>query len=213
MKIREEKNGNFWIFCTGMMLWYFMSGIEYGIILANINDYLLKGFGSSCSFLWERTLDNLSDICSIQAQNKWFKVSLWTENGPKLASKAFVYHQNRSFVVEFHFQKFRARNSLFLHEFEPKESRRATKVNWICIYIFRFFWAYIITNLRVNKNHRPVKSHSDGFINYLKYKINLYASKTSFWLFFRNFNFNFTRFFFEIFDEKFEFLTEFQFIY
>jgi len=113
-----------------------------------------------------------------------------------LASKAFVYHQNRSFVVEFHFQKFRARNSLFLHEFEPKESRRATKVNWICIYIFRFFWAYIITNLRVNKNHRPVKSHSDGFINYLKYKINLYASKTSFWLFFRNFNFNFTRFFF-----------------
>jgi len=42
MKIREEKNGNFWIFCTGMMLWYFMSGIEYGIILANINDYLLK---------------------------------------------------------------------------------------------------------------------------------------------------------------------------
>ena len=46
MKIREEKNGNFWIFCIGMMLWYFMSGIEYGIILANINDYLLKGFGS-----------------------------------------------------------------------------------------------------------------------------------------------------------------------
>ena len=31
---------------------------------------------------------------------------------------------------------------------------------------------------------RPVKSHSDGFINYLKYQINLYASKTSFWLFF-----------------------------
>ena len=52
MKIREEKNGNFWVFCTGMMLWYFMSGIEYGIILANINDYLLKGFGSNrpCSF-------------------------------------------------------------------------------------------------------------------------------------------------------------------
>ena len=47
MKIREEKNGNFWVFCTGMMLWYFMSGIEYGIILANINDYLLKGFGSN----------------------------------------------------------------------------------------------------------------------------------------------------------------------
>lgn len=45
MKIREEKNGNFWVFCIGMMLWYFMSGIEYGIILANINDYLLKGFG------------------------------------------------------------------------------------------------------------------------------------------------------------------------
>ena len=49
-------------------------------------------------------------------------------------------------------KKFRARNCLFLHEFEPKESRRATKVNWICIYIFCLFWAYIITNLRVNKS-------------------------------------------------------------
>lgn len=103
-----------------------------------------------CSFLWERTLDNLFDICSIQAPNKWFKVSLST----KLVQIGLesIYHQNRSFVVEFQFQKFRARNSLFLHEFEPKESRRATKVNWICIYIFRFFWAYIITNLRVNKS-------------------------------------------------------------
>ena len=51
MKIREEKNGNFWIFCIGMMLWYFMSGIEYGIILANINDYLLKGFGSKNRYI------------------------------------------------------------------------------------------------------------------------------------------------------------------
>ena len=94
-------------------------------------------------------------------------------------------------------ESFRARNSLFLHEFEPKESRRATKVNWICIYIFRFFGAYIITNLRVNMNHffRPVKSHSDGFINYLKYQINLYASKTSFWLFFWNFNWDFNAIF------------------
>ena len=101
MKIREEKNGNFWVFCTGMMLWYFMSGIEYGIILANINDYLLKGFGSNVRvrFLWERTLDNYSDICSIQAPNKWSKVSLLTKNGPKLALEH--YHQNRSFVVEF----------------------------------------------------------------------------------------------------------------
>ena len=212
MKIREEKNGNFWIFCTGMMLWYFMSGIEYGIILANINDYLLKGFGSKY-------------ILQFNVRARFYGNELWITslifvrvkprtNGSKLASwlkaiqnwprKPFVYHQNLFCFVE-NFQKFRARNSLFLHEFEPKESRRATKVNWICIYIFRFFWAHIITNLRVNM-HWPMKSHSDGFINYLKYKINLYASKTSFWLFFWNFNFNFTRFF-EIF--KFEFLTEF----
>ena len=38
----ENEDGNFAIFCAGMMLWYFMSGVEYGITLANLNDLLLR---------------------------------------------------------------------------------------------------------------------------------------------------------------------------
>ena len=56
MRLKEPENGNFKVFCGGMLLWYFMSGVEYGwvkiynfkkfiviprITLANINDYLL----------------------------------------------------------------------------------------------------------------------------------------------------------------------------
>ena len=35
------KKGNFKFFCGGMMLWYLMSGIEYGITLGNIYIYYI----------------------------------------------------------------------------------------------------------------------------------------------------------------------------
>ena len=36
----EKKNTN--IFLGGMILWYFMSGMEYSLILTTINSYLLS---------------------------------------------------------------------------------------------------------------------------------------------------------------------------
>ena len=36
------KAPNFRIFLSGMIAWYFMTGIEYGLMLTTINEYLLS---------------------------------------------------------------------------------------------------------------------------------------------------------------------------
>jgi len=38
----EAKDANFRIFLAGMLSWYFMTGVEYGLILTTINEYLLS---------------------------------------------------------------------------------------------------------------------------------------------------------------------------
>jgi len=40
--MNEPKEPNFLIFLTGMIAWYFMVGIEDGLILTTINKYLLS---------------------------------------------------------------------------------------------------------------------------------------------------------------------------
>jgi len=40
--MNAAKEPNFRIFLTGMIAWYIMCGVEYGLILTTVNEYLLS---------------------------------------------------------------------------------------------------------------------------------------------------------------------------
>ena len=37
-----NEDSSLWLFLIGMNLWYFMSGVEYGLILPTQNEYMLS---------------------------------------------------------------------------------------------------------------------------------------------------------------------------